>query len=106
MVLPSEAHELSVGQRLGVRLREVRTALEHLPVVATPSAHDWDALSASWRDELDQRIEQLRRLRDDLDGCIGCGCLSTTRCPVVNSEDHLGRRGPGARALDVRLAEE
>ena len=60
------------------------------------SAADWAALSARWREDLDQRIEKLLLLRNQLDGCIGCGCLSLEACPLRNLGDHLAARGPGA----------
>jgi MerR family redox-sensitive transcriptional activator SoxR len=64
-----------------------------------PTHADWAALSLHWRSDLDARIEQLQRLRDDLDGCIGCGCLSLTTCALYNAEDRLGADGPGPRRL-------
>ncbi|RXF66982.1 MerR family DNA-binding protein, partial [Hansschlegelia zhihuaiae] len=65
-----------------------------------PTAADWRRLSARWRGELDARIARLTRLRDDLDGCIGCGCLSTTQCPLRNPLDRLSEEGAGPRLLD------
>jgi hypothetical protein len=38
--------------------------------------------------------------RDQLDGCIGCGCLSMQECPLRNPLDALGAEGPGARLLE------
>ena len=60
----------------------------------------------SWRSRLDQRISELERLRDDLDGCIGCGCLSLQRCNLYNKADRLAERGPGARILNVGIPGE
>lgn len=80
-----------------------RAALDTLPEGRTPSREDWARLSALWREDLDARIEQLVRLRDDLTGCIGCGCLSLDRCTLFNPHDTLGERGPGARLLAVEL---
>ena len=68
-----------------------------LPDDRTPNRADWSRLSARWRAELDARIEQLSRLRDTLDDCIGCGCLSLTRCRLANPADVLGHQGEGAR---------
>jgi MerR family redox-sensitive transcriptional activator SoxR len=62
---------------------------------------DWTRLSAEWRAELDARIEQLRRLRDQLTDCIGCGCLSIERCRLRNPSDVLGQEGPGPRRLMI-----
>src|SRR5262249_32823777 len=61
---------------------------------------DWKRLSAEWRSELNDRIDRLTRLRNQLDGCIGCGCLSLGVCPLRNPWDKLGKEGPGPRLLD------
>lgn len=92
-----------IAVRLGIPLAVVADALAELPAGAAPGPEDWERLSQRWRADLDARIEQLRRLRDDLGGCIGCGCLSLERCAMFNPDDALGRRGPGARTLDVEL---
>jgi MerR family redox-sensitive transcriptional activator SoxR len=90
---------IRAAQRVGVPLRAIRDALAVLPDERTPSRADWAALSASWRAELDRRIEELRRLRDSLSDCIGCGCLSLAHCGLVNPHDVLGEAGPGPRRL-------
>lgn len=95
-----------VAARLGIPLAVVARALGELPSDGMPGREDWERLSATWRDDLDARIEQLQRLRDDLGDCIGCGCLSTTRCALVNPGDRLGADGAGARTLEVPLAPE
>jgi MerR family transcriptional regulator, redox-sensitive transcriptional activator SoxR len=88
---------IRVGQRVGMPLREIRAALERLPEGRTPTARDWSRLSARWRTELDERIAALLHLRDDLGGCIGCGCLSLTQCTLLNPGDTLGGEGSGPR---------
>jgi MerR family redox-sensitive transcriptional activator SoxR len=65
-----------------------------------PTAADWRTLSASWKKGLDARIASMIRLRDNLSGCIGCGCLSLKVCPLRNPLDKLGEQGPGPRLLD------
>lgn len=90
---------IRVSQRVGIALAEIRDALDHLPQERTPNAQDWARLSTTWRARLDQRIEQLQRLRDDLDVCIGCGCLSLRACHLANPRDVLRHEGPGARRL-------
>jgi MerR family transcriptional regulator, redox-sensitive transcriptional activator SoxR len=90
---------IRVAQRLGISLASIRDALARLPDERTPTHKDWARLSAAWRSELDARIEQLQKLRDDLSGCIGCGCLSLDRCRLSNPDDVLGREGPGPRRL-------
>ncbi len=92
-----------ISQRVGIPLSEIRSALDTLPEGRTPTRRDWARLSTTWRENLDQRIVQLTRLRDDLTGCIGCGCLSLGTCTLVNAHDWLGERGPGARVLDVEI---
>jgi MerR family redox-sensitive transcriptional activator SoxR len=92
---------IRVSQRVGIPLAEIRAALDTLPEGRTPSREDWASLSARWRNNLDRRIEQLVRLRDDLTGCIGCGCLSLDRCALANPHDRLAAQGPGPRLLDV-----
>ena len=90
---------MRIAQQVGLSLEEIRSALASLPDERTPTRHDWERLSSSWRPLLDARIEMLERLRDRLSGCIGCGCLSLDVCPLYNPGDELGRRGPGARLL-------
>ncbi|MGF9663317.1 redox-sensitive transcriptional activator SoxR [Arthrobacter crystallopoietes] len=90
---------IRVSQQLGIPLRDIRAALETLPRDKAPTRADWKRLSARWRDELDERIGQLQRLRDNLTGCIGCGCLSLRSCTLYNPADQLGGDGPGPRRL-------
>ena len=91
---------IKVAQRTGIPLKEIRGALATLPANRTPTSADWKKLSARWRTHLNERIERLTRLRDQLDGCIGCGCLSIESCPLRNPGDCLARKGPGARLLE------
>ncbi|SBT49393.1 redox-sensitive transcriptional activator SoxR [Micromonospora auratinigra] len=88
-----------ISQQVGVSLEEIRAALDSLPSARTPTAEDWAALSRSWRDRLDERIRLLGKLRDDLDSCIGCGCLSVQRCTLYNPGDSLATEGPGPRRV-------
>ncbi|MFE0459435.1 redox-sensitive transcriptional activator SoxR [Kitasatospora sp. NPDC058965] len=87
------------SQNLGIPLADIAAALASLPQERTPTKADWARLSATWRERLSARIEQLERLRDNLDGCIGCGCLSLQKCRLSNPGDELGRNGPGPRRL-------
>lgn len=88
---------IRVAQRVGLRLDEIRGALGSLPENRTPTAEDWARLSASWRPRLDAQISLLEALRDQLDGCIGCGCLSLRACSMLNPGDEAGELGPGPR---------
>jgi MerR family redox-sensitive transcriptional activator SoxR len=92
---------IRTSQKVGVPLAEIRAALDTLPAGRTPTKADWARLSRRWRHDLDQRIAQLERLRDTLDGCIGCGCLSLRSCALNNPEDQLAEEGSGARILTV-----
>lgn len=91
------------AQNVGLTLPEIRDALATLPEGRTPSARDWARLSARWRDRLDQQIAALEQLRDGLTSCIGCGCLSLTRCALSNPGDAAAGQGAGARWLSPAL---
>ncbi|MGH9151611.1 MAG: redox-sensitive transcriptional activator SoxR [Acidimicrobiales bacterium] len=88
-----------VAQQVGLSLGEIREALSSLPAGRTPDRRDWERLSRSWRSRLDARIALLEGLRDRLDGCIGCGCLSLAVCRLANPGDVAGERGAGPRYL-------
>jgi len=90
---------IQAAQRVGLTLDEIREAMEALPGDAGPSGTEWRELSGSWRPLLDERIQLLLALRDQLDHCIGCGCLSLDRCRLSNPGDRAGHLGPGARYL-------
>jgi len=90
---------IKVSQQVGISLDEIRSALHSLPDGRTPTKADWARLSAHWRKELDSRIALMERLRDQLTGCIGCGCLSLKRCTLYNPDDRRAAEGPGPRAL-------
>jgi MerR family redox-sensitive transcriptional activator SoxR len=86
-----------VAQNLGLGLTEIERELAALPHGRTPNARDWARISRSLRDAIDQRIAQLERTREKLDLCIGCGCLSLTRCKLYNRDDRAAALGPGPR---------
>lgn len=90
---------IRIGQELGISLAEIGSALDTLPRDHAPTQKDWTALSRRWREALDARIAGLTRFRDRLDGCIGCGCLSVSQCPLRNPDDSLAGHGPGPRKL-------
>lgn len=91
---------IKTAQRLGIPLATIQTALQTLPQDRPPNLDDWRRLSARWKSDLDERISRLTALRDQLDGCIGCGCLSMEACPLRNWGDGLGQTGSGPRLLD------
>ncbi|WP_197378404.1 redox-sensitive transcriptional activator SoxR [Mycolicibacterium mengxianglii] len=90
---------IRMSQRLGIPLARVRVALATLPTDRVPTSKDWARLSAGWRQDLDDRILHLERLRDNLAQCIGCGCLSLKNCMLTNPGDVLAQNGPGAARL-------
>ena len=88
-----------MAQELGIPLSEVAEALAQVPFGHVPSADDWRKMSVLWYEKLDRRVTMLIRMRDELNGCIGCGCLSTTSCPLMNAGDKLAEEGSGPRRL-------
>jgi len=90
---------IRAAQRVGLSIDEIRQALAALPSARTPTAADWTRLSQSWRPRLDRRIAELERLRDRLDSCIGCGCLSLRICKLSNPDDVAASLGAGPRWL-------
>ncbi|WNC71723.1 redox-sensitive transcriptional activator SoxR [Thalassotalea psychrophila] len=91
---------IKAAQKMGVSLDEIKTVFATLPDKRTPNKDDWAKLSKSWQQQLNQRIAYMEKLRDSLTGCIGCGCLSMTKCPIYNPEDILGENGIGPLILD------
>lgn len=90
---------IAAAQRLGLTLAEIAETLALLPEGRDPTRADWTRLSRPWREQLDARITELVRLRDQLDSCIGCGCLSLRRCHLYNRGDEAAADGGGARWL-------
>jgi len=100
--LRSDIRRLSfilIVQKLGLSLEEIGKHLRSLPQGRTPSSFDWWKISEAIRESLDRRIAQLQSLRDNLDGCIGCGCLSLKTCKLYNPDDVAAEGGPGPRVL-------
>lgn len=91
---------IKVAQRIGISLASIHEALASLPQGRTPNAADWARLSRRWQQELDDRITKLTQLRDQMNDCIGCGCLSIDACRLRNPLDELSEQGAGARLLD------
>lgn len=104
-----ERHELrrlafiAAARHVGLTLDEIAQALSLLPSGRNPTKADWTKISRSWRHRLDDEIGALERLRDGLDGCIGCGCLSLQRCTLSNPRDVVATRGSGAVFLPQQL---
>jgi len=96
---------IRAAQHVGLTLDEVRDALSKLPASRTPTRADWSKISRSWRKRLDGEIDALVALRDGLDSCIGCGCLSLKTCLLSNPQDEAAEDGPGAVYLPKWLRE-
>ena len=88
-----------IAQQFGFTLPQIRAELDLLPGGRTPTKADWARISAGFRDALDARIAAMTRLRENLDGCIGCGCLSLPKCALYNPADSAAERGTGPRYL-------
>lgn len=91
---------IKAAQKMGISLEEIKQAFATLPNNRTPSVRDWENLATQWREDLNQRIAYMERLRDRLTGCIGCGCLSMKSCPMYNEDDQLASEGAGPVLLD------
>jgi MerR family redox-sensitive transcriptional activator SoxR len=96
---------IRAARHVGLTLEEMREALGKLPASRTPTRADWTRISRSWRKRLDTEIDALVALRDGLDSCIGCGCLSLQTCRLANPQDVAARSGPGAVFLPRWLRE-
>ena len=94
---------IRAARNVGLSLEEVREVLSGLPSSRTPTKADWARISRSWRHRLDEQIEAITAVRDGLESCIGCGCLSLRRCRISNPDDVVAKGGPGARMLPAAL---
>jgi MerR family redox-sensitive transcriptional activator SoxR len=94
---------IRAARNIGLSLDEISEALASLPETPAPTRADWTRLSRGWRERLDDQILALTALRDGLDSCIGCGCLSLRRCALSNPSDVAAGGGPGASYLPWRL---
>lgn len=96
---------IRIAQRVGIPLSVIGNFLSAIPEDRAPTKDDWQHLTVTWQAIIDERIRGLLHLRNDLDGCIGCGCLSLTDCPLRNPEDRLGEDGPGPRIIEQAMAD-
>ena len=96
---------IRAASNIGLTLEEIRVELDRLPSGRTPNRADWQRISRHWRSRLDAQIASLERLRDGLDSCIGCGCLSLQRCQISNPGDVMAASddAPGAAMLPALL---
>ncbi|WP_286266350.1 redox-sensitive transcriptional activator SoxR [Thalassotalea atypica] len=91
---------IKAAQKMGISLESIKAAFAALPNNRTPDKKDWEMLSKTWQQDLNERIRYLEKLRDSLTGCIGCGCLSMKNCPIYNPDDVLAEQGQGPVILD------
>ena len=91
------------AQRVGLTLQEVAAELRKLPRHDVPTQADWAKLSSAWRRKIDERIEELQRMRSGLEQCIGCGCLSLKKCRFSNPGDRASAQGSGPIAWARKL---
>ena len=89
-----------IAQRLGLSLSEIEQALSGLPQGRNPNARDWERISGAIWQTIDAQIAELEKVREDLDGCIGCGCLSLKKCRLYNAGDVWGKGRTGPRVLN------
>ncbi len=87
---------IKAAQKAGISLDSIKESFSSLPNNRTPNANDWQVLSNIWKDELNEKIDYLVKIRDNLSGCIGCRCLSLDRCPLYNKDDEFGKIAKGA----------
>lgn len=90
---------IAAAQRIGLNLDQVKEALDTLPADRAPTQQDWARLSRPWRQQVADRLLELQALQNTLDGCLGCGCLSLTRCALFNANDEAAAEGKGSRWL-------
>jgi MerR family redox-sensitive transcriptional activator SoxR len=97
---------IRAASNVGLSLEEIHAELATLPAERTPTTADWHQISKHWRARLDEQIGALERLRDGLDSCIGCGCLSLKHCAIANPGDAAAAQGNGATYLPRLLRRE
>lgn len=90
---------VKAAQGIGYSLEEIKSMLDNLPRDRKLTDADWTRISKVWRNEIESKIKALIQIRDHLDKCIGCGCLSLTECPLRNPEDKLSKKGPGPQLI-------
>ncbi|NUU31738.1 redox-sensitive transcriptional activator SoxR [Arthrobacter sp. C9C5] len=88
---------IAAGQRVGLSLEQIKSALDELPLDKAPSQADWTAMSQRWAGLVARRISELQVLERSLESCIGCGCLSLGRCSLINPDDAAAAEGSGSR---------
>lgn len=94
---------IKTAQQVGISLQQIKETFESLPKQQVASKKDWQTMSQQWQSQLDRQIMMLLQLRQQLDQCIGCGCLSLEQCPLRNPDDCLAERSMGAHFQEILL---
>lgn len=92
---------IKAAQQVGISLKQIKQTLSILPKQQVATKKDWQIMSQEWQGQLDQQIMILLQLRQQLDQCIGCGCLSLEQCPLRNPEDCLAEEAMGAHFQEI-----
>ncbi|ROV62152.1 redox-sensitive transcriptional activator SoxR [Vibrio ponticus] len=90
---------IKAAQQVGMSLEEIAQAFAVLPKHKAPTKAQWEAMATQWHAYLEHRILQLKALQRDLNGCIGCGCLSLESCNLRNPEDTRAAEHTGQSLL-------
>jgi MerR family redox-sensitive transcriptional activator SoxR len=90
---------IQVAQLVGFTLEEIAKELEDLPMKKTATIQDWEKVASKWQKDLDAKLHQIQSLKENLTGCIGCGCLSMEKCQLLNPDDILHEEGSGAQRI-------
>ena len=90
---------IKAAQKFGVTLDEIKLAFDSLPQKRNPTKDDWSQLATQWQAMLTEKITAMTQLKNNITGCIGCGCLSLHHCPIYNQDDKLAKQGEGAHLL-------
>ncbi|MDD9155219.1 redox-sensitive transcriptional activator SoxR [Aliivibrio sp. S4TY2] len=90
---------IQVAQLVGFTLEEITKELEDLPMQKTATKRDWEKVASKWQKDLDAKLHQIQSLKENLTGCIGCGCLSMDKCQLLNPDDILHEEGCGAQRI-------
>lgn len=90
---------IQVAQSIGFTLEEISKELNNLPINKTVNKNDWDKVARKWQKNLDGKMAKIQSLKNNLSGCIGCGCLSMEKCHLLNPNDKLQKQGSGAQRI-------
>jgi len=93
-----------IAKKCSFRLRDIKKLLAPLSQNRSPTAAEWALVSQAMRAELNRKIQQTTNLGDQLESCIGCGCLSMKACHLFNAQDYLAKQGAGPMRFALQAA--